>query len=468
MAFLADDALEGRGTGTRGFDAAARYVASQFEGLGLRPVAGSYRQEMTIRRARVVEHDTSLTILRGGMRETLAYGSDFVSYGETSASNVDLSGDVVFVGDGITVAGRGIDAYRNVSARGKIVVAVPESPDGLSESEGAFFGDARTKAANAADHGAVALLLVEEAHIPWELRVRAARQLGSSEWLPHHEDARLKAVVYISRAAAERILGQRLDQTLPRSGVGLGSAALKLTTELTDLRSANVWSVLTGSRPRLAAEYVVLTAHLDHLGIGASSGGDAIYNGAVDNASGVAGLLAIAQAFAALPAKPARSILFIATTGEESGEIGSDYFVRHPPVPLAGIVASFNIDGLSVTPFEEAVAAGGANSTLGAVAEAAGREVGIRVKNESIGIGGSDHSPFLESAIPVLWIQAALSDDWMSTRYHTVRDDMSQTLDFEAAARYTKLVFAATYMTAAGAKRPAWNRGEFFAVARGR
>jgi Peptidase family M28 len=396
------------------------------------------------------------------------YGSDFVSYGDTSARNVDLASEVVFVGDGVTVSGRGIDAYRNVSVRGKVVVAVPGSPDSLSESEAALFGDAKTKSANAADHGAAALLLVEEEHIPWELRVRATRQLGSSEWLPQHKDARLKAVAYINRDAAGRLLRQQIDQPLPRSGTVLGSAALKMTTELTDLRSANVWGLMGGSKPPLSSEYVVLTAHLDHLGIGESVGGDAIYNGAVDNASGVAGLLAIAQAFAALPAKPARSILFVATTGEELGEVGSDYFVHHPPVPIAGIVASFNIDGLSVTRFADAVAAGGANSTLGQVAEAAGRAIGIRVKNESIGIGGSDHSPFLEAAIPVLWIQAALSDDWMSTRYHTVRDDMSQALDFEAAARYTQLVFAATYITAQSAERPAWNRGEFFAVPRAR
>jgi hypothetical protein len=407
-----------------------------------------------------------LTVVRAGTRESLTYGTDFVSYGETSAERIDLTGELVFVGHGITVNGRGIDAYRDVDAGGKIVVAVPESAPGLSESEAAFFGDATTKAANAADHGAAALLLVEEENIPWELRVRAARQLGSSEWLPQHKDSRLKSVAYLSRDVAERLLGQRLDQPLPRSGAVLGSAALKMTTGLTDLRSANVWGLLGGSQPTLASEYIVLTAHLDHLGIGESVGGDAIYNGAVDNASGVAGLLAIAQAFAALPAKPARSILFVATTGEELGEIGSDYFVRHPPVPIASIVASFNIDGLSIAPFEDVVAAGGATSTLGHVAEHAGRQVGIRVKNESIGIGGSDHSPFLEAAIPVLWIQAALSDDWMNTRYHTVRDDMSQPLDFDAAAGYVKLVFTAAYLTAQNPERPAWNRGEFFAVPR--
>ncbi len=239
-----------------------------------------------------------------------------------------------------------------------------------------------------------------------------------------------------------------------------------MTTGLTDLRSANVWGLLEGSQPSLASEYIVLTAHLDHLGIGESVGGDAIYNGAVDNASGVAGLLAIAQAFAALPAsRLARFCLSrrLARNWGRSDRIISFTIRRCRSHELSRASTS---TACRSRRSRKSVAAGGANSTLGKVAEHAGRQVGIRVKNESIGIGGSDHSPFLEAAIPVLWIQAALSDDWMSTRYHTVRDDMSQPLDFDAAAGYTKLVFAASLSDRAESERPAWNRGEFFAVPR--
>jgi hypothetical protein len=218
MALLADDLLEGRETGTRGFDVAARYVASQFEEIGLRPIDGSYLQPMTIRRARLDEARSSLTIVHGTTREPLVYGRDFVAYGDTSNENVDVTGEIVFVGDGVTVNSLGIDAYRRVNSGGKIVVAMPGSPSGLSPSEASYFDDAKTKAANAADHDASALLLVEEKFIPWELRVRAARQLGSNEWLPAHRPSKVKTVAYISRPTAQRIFGQPLDQSVPRPG----------------------------------------------------------------------------------------------------------------------------------------------------------------------------------------------------------------------------------------------------------
>src|SRR5207302_1222541 len=202
-------------------------------------------------------------------------------------------------------------------------------------------------------------------------------------------------------------------------------------------------------------------AHLDHVGVGDPVDGDAIYNGAVDNASGVAALLTIAKAFMALPKPPARSILFVATTGEELGEIGSDYLVHHPPVPIDRIVASLNVDGLSFTKFEEAVVGGGSNSSLGRTAANAARQLGIGVKNESIGVGGSDHSPFLLAGIPVLWIFAELADEWMRTRYHTPQDDMNQALDSDAAVRYTRLIFVIGYLSAQAPQRPIWNPKEF-------
>ncbi len=465
MAHLADDTFEGRETGTRGFVRAARYVIGQFEALGLRPVAGSYEQRLTIRRARVDEARSSLTISRDGARWSLTYGTDFVTYGDTDALDVRAGGELVFVGDGVTVPHRGIDAYRGVSAAGTVVIALPGAPATLTPSEQSYYESAKTKAATAAAHGATALLLVAEEHIPWDLRVRSARQLGATESLPEHQPGGLKTIVYLSRAAAERILGQPLDGMTSGKPASVGSVSLHVRNERRDVQSANVYALLPGSDPKLSAEYVIYTAHLDHIGIGEPVDGDRIYNGAVDNASGVAGMLGIASAFKALPRLPARSILFLATTGEEQGEIGADYFVRHPPVPIDRIVASVNIDGLSFFPFDEIVAGGGALSSLGRTAEDAGKQLGVRIGNESIGVDGSDHAPFLLARIPVLWLQASLSDEWMQTRYHTPRDDMSQPLDFNAAARYTRVAFVTGYLAAQTARRPTWNRGEFFASA---
>src|SRR5262249_3269519 len=197
----------------------------------LQPLQGTYRQEFAIQQTRVIEDRTSLTIARGQTREELVYGRDFVSYGRTAAADIALNDEVVFVGDGVTLANRGIDAYREVYPEGKIVMALAGAPAGLDGNEAGFFADAETKAANAADHGASALLLVEEEDIPWELRVRAARQLGSSEWLPAHADRRLQAIAYISRPAAERLLRGSLKKRWPPAGTVLGSAALRITTE---------------------------------------------------------------------------------------------------------------------------------------------------------------------------------------------------------------------------------------------
>lgn len=140
--------------------------------------------------------------------------------------------------------------------------------------------------------------------------------------------------------------------------------------------------------------------------------------------------------------------------------------MHHPPVPIDRIVAGLNVDGVSFTKFEEAVVGGGANSALGAMADAAARHLGLRARNESIGLGGSDHSSFLRAGIPVLWIFAELTDEWMRARYHTPQDDMNQPLDFDAAARYTQLAFVTGYLAAQVPQRPLWNSGEFFAEKR--
>jgi hypothetical protein len=460
MAFLADDRLEGRETGTKGFDMAAQYVAAQFQEIGLSPIGGNYLQRFSVRRARVDEGQTSLVLSRNGRRESLQYDRDFVTYGDALRSTVAVTGTLVAVGDGVTLQSKGIDAYAGHRTAGNVVLALPGAPDSLTQSERMYFESVKAKAANAAAHGASALLLVAEEHIPWELRVRAAKQIGSSRWLPDQQQPRIP-VVYVSRTVAAGLLDGHDSASSDGPGI-LGSASLQIRSELREVRTANVFGVLMGSDRRLASEYVVMTAHLDHVGSGAAVQGDSIYNGAIDNASGVAGLLVMARAFAALSTRPARSLLFVATTGEEQGELGADYLVHHPPVAMDHLVAAINIDGLSFTTFTEADAMGGSNSSLGPLAQQAADQLGFRLKNQPAGVSGSDHAPFLMAGIPVLWIGAALSDEWMRTRYHTPKDDMAQPLDFQPATDYSKLVFSVAYLTAQASERPVWNPGEFF------
>jgi Zn-dependent M28 family amino/carboxypeptidase len=296
--------------------------------------------------------------------------------------------------------------------------------------------------------------LVEETDIPWELRVRAARQLGINE--ARQSDARQTIpIMYLERSAAERLIGAA------HMGDIIGSSTLSVRQTFRDVRTANVYARWPGTESA-RSEHVVVLAHLDHVGIGAPVNGDSIYNGAVDNASGVAALLAMGKAFAEMPNHARRSVIFLATTAEEQGEIGSEYFVRNPPVPVTSIVAAINIDGTAITPFTGLNVGGGANSTLGSIAGEAAEQMGLSVVQEPLGVGGSDHSPFLLAGIPPLWVEAALPDDWMRTRYHTPQDDLRQPLDFAAAARYSQFVFLTIYRIADAVQRPAWNTGEFF------
>jgi Zn-dependent M28 family amino/carboxypeptidase len=267
--------------------------------------------------------------------------------------------------------------------------------------------------------------------IPWGTRVRAARQLGASVAVSDVAERPHIPVMILNRARREAIF--------PGNNFS-GSASLALTMRSTQVASENVVAVLPGSDA--AGEYVAFVAHLDHVGIGTPVKGDAVYNGAVDNASGVAALLSIAAAFSHA-ARPSRSLLFLATTGEELGEIGSNFFVKHGPIRPADIVAAINIDGASIVPSTNVTVGGGRNPRLRRFVEAAARTLGWEVRLEPLDGEGSDHVPFARADVPSLWVQAALPDGWMDRYYHTPQDDITQPIDFTAMARYAQFNFLA-------------------------
>jgi len=462
MAILADDAMEGRGTGTAGFDRAAAYVADQFKALQLEPLNGSYLQPLTIRQSRVDEGATTVTITSPRARRSLVYAKEFVTYGMRGGASTSVEGPLVYLGDGVSAPDRGLDSYRGLDVRGKIVLVQAGAPTAMNASERSFYGDSTHKIASAASRGAVGIVIIDAPQIPWELRVRAARQLGTSEAIPAKGSTAAIPMLYLNREAATEILGRALDGPDLQAGMQVGSARIAVRQSTRDLRSANVVARIAGSDPARRNEHVVVVAHLDHVGTGEPINGDSIYNGAVDNASGVSSLLTMASAFQSAMPRPPRSLIFLATTGEELGLIGAEYFVDRSDRVPGEIVAAINVDGTSVTPFEHIDVRGGSNSTLGVVARAAGHGLDIAVRLETIGVGGSDHSPFLRAGIPVLWVGATLPTGWMNTHYHTPQDDMRQPLDLNAAASYTRFVFLTTYLVADASSRPSWNAGEFF------
>jgi Zn-dependent M28 family amino/carboxypeptidase len=247
----------------------------------------------------------------------------------------------------------------------------------------------------------------------------------------------------------------------------------------------NVVGILKGSDPDLSREYIVYTAHLDHEGIGRPVDGDDIYNGALDNASGVAALLETARAFASLETPPRRSVVFLALTAEEKGLLGADYFANRPTVPLEGIVANVNIDGVGVFyPAKDIVAYGAEHSSLGELARQAAEELEFVISPdpfpEETFFIRSDQYPFIKQGIPALFFFPGLQSadpeingaeflqKWMTTIYHSPKDDMSQDFDFEEGARVTRLNFLVGYLAAQNRQRPTWNTGDFFGEKFGR
>ncbi len=487
MAFLADDLLEGRGTGTRGYEIAARYVAAQFEAMGLEPgVNGGWFQPVSLRRSELIRDGSSLEIVGAdGERRPLRYGGEFVMGGDFRAST-EVEAPVVFVGHGVTAPERGYDDYAGVDARGKIVAYFSGAPASFPPEERAHYSASSIKTANAVAHGAVGILRLwndEDAkNGSWERLVQAAGSFGSFAWLDggeaHDAQPQIRGNARLGPAVSQAIFsGAPITyadaQAKPAPAALPVRVRMVKQSRLSDLTSPNVVGLLRGADPALAGEYVVFSAHLDHLGVGEPVNGDAIYNGAVDNASGVASLLEIARAFAALPERPRRSLLFVAVTAEESGLIGSDYFVHNPPVPLASIAANVNIDGGSVWPFNALFARGADHSTLKAAVDAAAAAVEMPVTTdpfpEQASFVRSDQYAFVRRGIPALILGAVrtaearpVALDWVRNRYHAPSDDMSTPMDFEAAASFTRDTFLIGYAIVQADSRPRWNPGDFF------
>lgn len=494
--FLAADSLQGRGTGTPGYDIAARYVADCFSQLGLRP-AGTrgYLQPVPLRSGRTVEGSTLVLDGAGGTRELLL-GRDYVPLADLLRRRQYVTAPLVFAGFGVTAPKRKYDDYRSVDARGKIVVLLFGGPSSLPPTERAHFAALRVKYQNAVRHGAVGVLIVwsrdQTATAPWDAIVNDL-QGGSMAWLnprgePNGVFPQLRGEAVLSDPAAESLF-----EGAPRSYVEVLTAAkegvlpafdlpvratIRTATAHEPMVSPNVAGLLPGSDPRLRDEVVVYSAHLDHLGVGNPVKGDSVYNGALDNASGSAALLEVARAFARLPKPPRRSVLFLAVTAEEKGLLGSDYFAEYPTVPREKIVANLNLDGLAILyPLRQVVPMGAEHSTLDATVERAANRMGIELAPdpfpEQVFFVRSDQYSFVRRGIPSLFLFMGLKSDsgvdaaarfseWGRTRYHTPQDDVGQPMDLEAGARHAQLNFLVGLEVANSDEKPAWKPGDFF------
>lgn len=494
--FLADDLLEGRETGSRGFEIASRYVAAQFAAIGLEPAGddGSYFQKIEFRSARLIGERSSMSIDDNGSSQTLALKSDMLIRPDFARDAVDVQAPAVFAGFGIVAPELGRDDYAGLDVRGKVVVYISGAPGTFPHNQRAYYSSAQVKEELAAAHGAIGIVMVksnpDEARYPFEKSARQSDMISMKRLdggMPADFTPQLRGIATVSRGAAARLFAhapQTIEQVLAAADRGTTrSFPLKLgvtirtASAFDTVHSANVVATLPGSDSTLRDESVVLSAHLDHLGEHGPAA-DKIFNGAFDNASGVACLIEIARAFRSLPHAPARSILFAAFTGEEKGEEGSGMLAAHSPV-AGTIVADVNMDMfLMLYPVKDLVPFGGEHSTLGETAKAAAAAVGFEISPdpnpEEVRFIRSDQYSFVREGIPAIILKAGskstdpsidaekVSREWLRTIYHTPKDDLSQPMDFPSGARYAQTNFLLTLAVANDPMRPRWNVGDFF------
>lgn len=499
VAFLADDLLEGRDIGSRGHEIAALYVATRFEGMGLKPGGdkGGWYQRITFQRTSRSDTPGSVTISGPAGSQSWKHATDVTVSLNPLDPDVDVSAPLVFVGYGIQDKALGIDDYRGLDVKGKIVVTLSGFPKGMPSEEGAHLS--ASKDVTAARHGAIGTISIatiqSEKARPWARSVQFAGN-PRVNWVdangrPHVDAPAIRGSAALNTPAAEAAFAgapkalkavlAEADKTggRPRGFALKTSARIVNSAKIETITSPNVVGILPGSDPSLAAQYVVLSAHLDHIGISPARpddkpGTDRINNGALDNAAGIATMLEVARTATSAPTRPRRSIIFVASTGEEKGLLGADYYARHPSVPISQIVGNVDLDmPLLLYPFTDVIAFGADHSTLGKLVADAVAPMDIKLSpdpmpQESIFVR-SDHYMFVRQGVPAVFLATGFANggeaawgSFLSGNYHHPGDDMSQKIDWQAAARFTEANYRITRAMADADQAPEWYQGDYF------
>jgi Zn-dependent M28 family amino/carboxypeptidase len=488
---LADDKLEGRDTGSRGERSAQAYAVEQLKNAGAEPagVSGFYQPVKFVSR-QIVEKDCTLALLHDGKREPLALGEDAI-IGTRIMPAPEVEAPLVFVGYGLKVPEKNYDDFAGLDLRGKIIVIFSGSPAEIPGALASHYQTAseRWKVLRAAGVvGTVYLMNPNSMDIPWSrISLNRAHPSMDLDYPEFNETEGAKIGVTVNPANAEKFfvgsghtfaeiaaLGKD-RKPLPHFSLPVSLAA-KTKVEVTPVESANLVARLPGSDPALKDEYVVLSAHLDHIGIGEPINGDRIYNGAMDDGSGSALILDMAQSFKKNPEKLRRSILLVLVTGEEKGLLGSKYFAGHPTVAAKSIVADVNVDMfLPIVPLKLLTVLGLDDSDLGAHTRAIAESEGVKVQPDPEPLRNlfvrSDQYNFIRHGVPSVIMSVAPEPgsaevktfkDWLTQRYHAPSDDVNQPVDLAAAAKYEEIVRALLIDTANNEHQPQWKPDSFF------
>ena len=488
--YLASDTLEGRNTGSEGHRKAAEYVAAEFQQAGLKPAGenGSYIQLVPFLTKQLDESQSSLALRTSAGVKRLRLGEDaIIGTRVDPASSVDA--DLVFVGYGLRIPEIRHDDFAGIETKGKIAVYLSGAPGKAQGSLASHYqtGAQRWAAMKSAGIiGAISIVNPNRVDLPWARsaanRLQPTMQLADPKtietqgeqiaiaWNPAHADELLEGTGHTFQ---EIVDAAESGKPLPHFAIDARVQA-KTVVKRSEVISQNIAAIYPGTGK--ANEYVVMSAHVDHLGVGTPVNGDSIFNGAMDNAAGVASMLEIANRLHETHVRTARSILFVAVTGEEKGLLGSRYFAMNPTVPVKSMVADINVDMfLPLYPFRILTVYGLDESTLGADARAVGAAMGIHVQPDPEPLRNvftrSDQYSFILRGVPSVMVdignergskEEQIEKDWLATRYHARSDDLNQPIDRASAARFNDLVMQLVLRVANESRRPEWNKDSFF------
>ncbi|WP_214000664.1 M28 family metallopeptidase [Arsukibacterium sp.] len=505
LQFLASDELEGRDTGSRGHQIASNYIASQFQALGLAPAGdnNSYFQQVPLRSARLQQESVKLSFQRGDDILQLSYPQQFFSGASVNQTEVAVTAPLVFVSYGLVSEEFALDDYAGLDVKGKIVVQLAGLPASLPSEERAYLGSIKGKLA--AERGAIGVITI---HTPQQEKTRpyanSLLYLNTPRlaWLnadgePGNGNSNLQAGAYLHSDAAVSLFEQEqqsladifsmLEANQHPRGFELSSeASLSASSTHQQISSPNVIAMLEGSDPELRDEYVVITAHSDHIGFSNDlRSDDKINNGAMDNAAGMAILLETARMFSELTVKPKRSILFVVVTAEEKGLLGADYFAQNPTRPLQSLVANVNLDmPVLLYPFADLIAFGANHSTLGDVVANAAAKEGIALSGDPMPeqaiFTRSDHFTLVKQGVPAVFLMTGFTSkdpkqdgakiwgSFFAKHYHKPSDDIASLskeygpIRYDAGAVFADINFNIAVDIANTPQRPLWKADSFF------
>jgi hypothetical protein len=496
IAYLADDKLKGRLPGTEGYQMAADYVVDQFKQMGLTPAGdnGTFLQKMILRKATVDSRESSAVLKdKNGNVDTLSFGKDFTMFPNALKNKGLAEAPLVFVGFGVELPGKYSD-YEGIDVTGKIVVLLSGASAGLQlpSSVRAHFGSPAAKMRIAEAKGAIGIIMAMPATAPASRLgsgVSLAMDTAKTTPIGRTSIGNLLASGRINYASLQRIFmnsGKNLNDIVATLAHGKSasfelplSIRIQYSSVYKDMVGYNVIGKIEGTDKNLKDEYVIHSAHLDHLGVTAPVNGDSINNGAHDNASGVACLLEIARTYKKAGVNPRRSVLIVMTTAEEMGLLGSSYFAAFPTVPKSQIVADINTDMPTlIAPLLSIAPLGAEHSSIEKNVAFACAQMGIEMQKDPMPEESrfirSDQYSFVLQGIPALHVKygtktadpsfdlVKFTKAWRDANYHKPSDEITNGFNFEAATTYVRLNFLISYSIAQTTERPAWNEGDFF------